>query len=77
MTQLDLDHGFIKWKRTQARPKDRLTERRTSCPDCDTESPDLDSFRAHVLADASKHDGLRDDSAIEEAFRQISLRRQL
>ena len=47
---------------------------RGSCPLCEADiSPDIDSFRNHVRADASRHPSLVDDVDIEDAFRNITI----
>lgn len=57
--------------------KEALLERsRTSkCPYCNGRVPlNLEKFRAHVQAESSTHGGLDDDSAIQEAFRNMTLK---
>lgn len=48
---------------------------RGSCPLCDAEiEPDIDSFKAHVRADVTRHPTLSRDSDIEEAFKNVTIR---
>ncbi|PFH59817.1 hypothetical protein XA68_11865 [Ophiocordyceps unilateralis] len=50
------------------------TAGRGCCPLCDAEvQPDIDSFRAHVRADAGAHASLADDADIELAFQNVTL----
>lgn len=75
-----IQHGFEAYKRRTA--NQQPTEKRDtshrelpSCPLCkDTAPSDFEGFRRHVLDDAPKHDGLKDEAAIEEAFSRISIK---
>ncbi|PHH90621.1 hypothetical protein CDD83_3138 [Cordyceps sp. RAO-2017] len=50
------------------------TAGRGSCPLCEAEiQPDIDSFRAHVRADAPGHPSLADDADIEQAFQNVTI----
>ncbi|UNI14827.1 hypothetical protein JDV02_001418 [Purpureocillium takamizusanense] len=66
-----LTKGWIHHLRKTARQENAV---RSSCPLCKAEiQPDLDSFKAHVRADASGHPTLADDADIEEAFQNINI----
>lgn len=52
----------------------QMTAGHGSCPLCDAEiQPDLDSFKAHVRADATGHSSLADDADIERAFQKVTI----
>ncbi|UNI13756.1 hypothetical protein JDV02_000469 [Purpureocillium takamizusanense] len=66
-----LTKGWVHHLRKTARQESAV---RSSCPLCEAEiQPDLDSFKAHVRADASGHPTLADDADIEKAFKNITI----
>lgn len=75
-----LQRKIIQAQRNSTRQKQLQGDQpapRPSCPDCHDEAPpDLDAFRAHVRADASRHNRLKDDVDIEKAFEAITLKQQ-
>lgn len=66
-----LTKGWVHHLRKTARQE---TAGRGSCPLCEAEiQPDIDSFRAHVRADATRHPSLADDADIEQAFQNVTI----
>ncbi|ODA83153.1 hypothetical protein RJ55_01663 [Drechmeria coniospora] len=66
-----LTKGWVDHLRKTARQE---SASRGSCPLCEAEiQPDLDSFKAHVRADATKHASLTADAEIEEAFNRVTI----
>lgn len=72
-----LQEGWITHLRNTSRQdKGKATTggRTVRCPLCDTDVvADLDEFKNHVVADVSKHESLESETAIEDAFRKITL----
>lgn len=67
-----LTKGWVHHLRKTARQDS--TPGRGTCPLCEAEiQPDIESFRDHVRADASRHPNLADDADIEEAFKNITI----
>lgn len=66
-----LTKGWVYHLRKTARQE---TAGRGSCPLCDAEiPPDIESFKAHVRADAARHAGLAHDVEIEQAFQNVTI----
>ncbi|KAM4065549.1 est1 DNA/RNA binding domain-containing protein [Hirsutella rhossiliensis] len=66
-----LTKGWVHHLRKTARQE---TAGRGSCPLCEAEiQPDIDSFKAHVRADATRHPSLADDADIEQAFQNVTI----
>ncbi|UNI16681.1 hypothetical protein JDV02_003095 [Purpureocillium takamizusanense] len=66
-----LTKGWVHHLRKTAQREDAA---RGSCPVCGADiQPDLDSFKAHVRADAPGHPTLADDADIEKAFKNITI----
>ena len=71
-----IQQGFEAYKRRTA--NQQAPEKRDelpSCPLCNNQAPsDFEGFRRHVLDDAPKHNGLKDEAGIEKAFSRISIK---
>ncbi|KJZ75205.1 hypothetical protein HIM_05399 [Hirsutella minnesotensis 3608] len=66
-----LTKGWVHHLRKTARQE---TGNRGSCPLCASEiQPDIESFKAHVRADAAGHPNLANDADIEQAFKNVTI----
>lgn len=66
----EIQNRWVKHLRNNSRQDS--VDRNFSCPLCSADvQPDIDAFRAHVLADEPNHSTLTADAGIEEAFKKL------